>query len=93
MTVRLVVAVTDRDWFDYLRAKPSISEVNFWAPGAAPFRALQAGELFLFKLHAPTNFIVGAGSSRMQAPSHAPLLGKPFKMGMGPRRSRKCEDG
>jgi len=37
------------------------SEVNFWAPGAAPFRALQAGELFLFKLHSPQNFIVGGG--------------------------------
>jgi putative restriction endonuclease len=61
MAVRLAVAVTDRNWFDYLRAKPSISEVNFWAPGAAPFRALQAGELFLFKLHSPTNFIVGGG--------------------------------
>jgi hypothetical protein len=31
-------------------------------PGdAAPFRALQPGELFLFKLHAPLNFIVGGG--------------------------------
>jgi putative restriction endonuclease len=56
-----VVAVTDRDWFEYLRTKPELSEVNFWAPGAAPFRALEAGEFFLFKLHAPLNFIVGGG--------------------------------
>jgi putative restriction endonuclease len=61
MTVRLIIAVTDGDWFNHLRAKPSLSEVNFWAPGAAPFRALQPGELFLFKLHAPLNFIVGGG--------------------------------
>jgi putative restriction endonuclease len=61
MPVRLVVAVTDKDWFDQLRAKPNLTEVNFWAPGAAPFRALQSGELFLFKLHAPNNFIVGGG--------------------------------
>jgi putative restriction endonuclease len=61
MAVRLLVAVTDRDWFEYLRTKPALSEVNFWAPGAAPFRALEAGELFLFKLHAPLNFIVGGG--------------------------------
>jgi putative restriction endonuclease len=61
MAVRLLVAVTDRDWFEYLRTKPALSEVNFWAPGAASFRALEAGELFLFKLHAPLNFIVGGG--------------------------------
>ena len=61
MAVRLLVAVTDRDWFEYLRTKLDLSEVNFWAPGAASFRALEAGELFLFKLHAPLNFIVGGG--------------------------------
>jgi putative restriction endonuclease len=61
MAVRLVIAVTDKDWFEHLRARPHLSEVNFWAPGASPFRALQPGELFLFKLHAPRNFIVGGG--------------------------------
>jgi|ERR1043166_414343 putative restriction endonuclease len=61
MVIRLLVAVTDRDWFEHLRTRPAISEVNFWAPGAAPFKALEAGELFLFKLHAPLNFIVGGG--------------------------------
>ena len=61
MTVRLVIAVTDGDWFNHLRTKPELTEVNFWAPGAAPFKALQPGEFFLFKLHAPLNFIVGGG--------------------------------
>ena len=61
MAVRLVVAVTDTDWFNHLSAIPNLDEVNFWAPGAASFRALQPGELFLFKLHAPHNFIVGGG--------------------------------
>lgn len=61
MAVKLVVAVTDRTWFDQLSALPNLEEVNFWAPGAAPFRALSPGELFLFKLHAPDNFIVGGG--------------------------------
>jgi putative restriction endonuclease len=61
MAVRLIVAVTDKDWFDQLRARPDLTEANFWAPGAAPFRALQPGELFLFKLHAPHDFIVGGG--------------------------------
>jgi len=61
MAVRLVVAVTDGDWFDHLRAKPNLTEVNFWSPSATTFRALEPGELFLFKLHAPRNFIVGGG--------------------------------
>jgi putative restriction endonuclease len=61
MTVRLAVAVTDKDWFDFLWIRPDLSEINFWAPGATPFRALQPGELFLFKLHSPLNFIVGGG--------------------------------
>jgi putative restriction endonuclease len=61
MPIRLIVAVTDQDWFDHLRARPELPEVNFWAPGAAPFRALQPGELFLFNLHAPLNFVVGGG--------------------------------
>jgi len=61
MAVQLIVAVTDREWFERLRVQPDLTEVNFWSPGAAPFRALQPGELFLFKLHAPHNFIVGGG--------------------------------
>jgi len=61
MAVRLIVAVTDTDWYEHLRAIPNLGEANFWAPGGANFRALQPGELFLFKLHAPHNFIVGGG--------------------------------
>jgi putative restriction endonuclease len=61
MTVRLVVAVTDGDWFEHLRAVPHLPEVNFWAPGSTPFKALSPGEIFLFKLHSPRNFIVGGG--------------------------------
>lgn len=61
MGINLVVAVTDDDWFEMLRQHPDLSEVNFWAPSAVNFRALQPGELFLFKLHAPRNVIVGGG--------------------------------
>ena len=61
MGVNLVIAVTDSDWFDMLRQQPNLDEVNFWAPSAANFRALQPGERFLFKLHAPRNMIVGGG--------------------------------
>lgn len=61
MAINLVIAVTDGNWFDMLRQHPNLAEVNFWAPSAANFRALQPGELFLFKLHAPRNVIVGGG--------------------------------
>ena len=53
--------MTDGDWFDHLRALPHLIEVNFWSPSDRTFRALGTGELFLFKLHAPRNFIVGGG--------------------------------
>ena len=61
MGINLVIAVTDGDWFEILRGQPNLSEVNFWAPSAASFRALKRGEMFLFKLHAPRNVIVGGG--------------------------------
>jgi len=42
--------------------QPGIDEVNFWQPGGrSRFRRLNPGEPFLFKLHAPYNFIVGGG--------------------------------
>ena len=61
MGISLVVAVTDNDWFEMLRARPDLAEINFWAPSAASFKALRPGELFLFKLHSPRNSIVGGG--------------------------------
>jgi putative restriction endonuclease len=68
--VNLFVAVTDNEWSAYLAAQPHLEEVNFWQPGGQTnFKALQAGELFLFKLHSPHNFIVGGGIF-----AHASLL-------------------
>jgi putative restriction endonuclease len=61
MAIRLIVAVTDGDWFDQLRQTPNLTEANFWSPSDTNFRALEPGELFLFKLHSPNNFIVGGG--------------------------------
>jgi putative restriction endonuclease len=61
MAVKLIVAVTDGDWFEQLRQQLDASEVNFWSPSDSTFRALEPGELFLFKLHSPNNFIVGGG--------------------------------
>lgn len=61
MAVKLVVAVTDGEWFRKLRSRPDLTEVNFWSPSALPFKALSPGELLLFKLRAPHTAIVGGG--------------------------------
>ena len=59
--MKLVVAVTDGDWFEHLRRRPDLPEVNFWARSGPEFKALRPDELFLFKLHARRNFIAGGG--------------------------------
>jgi putative restriction endonuclease len=60
--VRLWVANTDLDWFDFLASQPGIDEVNFWQPsGTSNFGAIQPGELFLFRLKSPRNAIGGYG--------------------------------
>jgi HNH endonuclease len=68
--MRLYVGVTDNDWYDFLSQLPNVDEVNFWQPGGSQlFKRLNPGELFLFKLHSPHNFIVGGGFF-----THASLL-------------------
>jgi putative restriction endonuclease len=60
--LKAFVGVTDGDWFGMLAGIAGIDEVNFWQPGGnRPFKALAPGELFLFKLHSPHNFVVGGG--------------------------------
>ncbi len=60
--MKLYVGITDYDWFKLHSSKPFVEEVNFWKPSSQlGFKVLQWGEPFLFKLHAPRNFIVGGG--------------------------------
>jgi putative restriction endonuclease len=62
MAIQAYVGITDRDWFEFLRSQPHLDEVNFWRPSdKQQFKALQPGELFLFKLHSPVDYIVGGG--------------------------------
>lgn len=57
----MYVGVTDYDWFMTLK-QAHCDEVNFWKPGGnTNFKALDEGDLFLFKLHSPRDFIVGGG--------------------------------
>jgi putative restriction endonuclease len=60
--MKLYVGVTDKDWYDFLSQVTNVDEVNFWQPGGKQrFQSIRPGELFLFKLHSPQNFIVGGG--------------------------------
>ncbi len=59
--MKLWVGITDSGWYEHL-SRITPDEVNFWQPGGGrAFRVLQPGEPFLFKLHAPQNFVVGGG--------------------------------
>ena len=56
------VGVTDLEWYEFLSSRPELTEVNFWQPGGRiRFQAIEPGDLFLFKLHSPNNYIVGGG--------------------------------
>ena len=54
------VGITDKDWFEALRQRQP-DEVNFWSPSPQPARNMEPGWPFLFKLHAPDNYVVGGG--------------------------------
>lgn len=58
--MKFYIGITDKNWYSQLKAQRP-EEVNFWKPGSSNFRVLQQNELFLFKLHAPANYIVGGG--------------------------------
>ena len=78
--MRAYVAVTDGDWFRFLRARAdAIEEVNFWQPGGQrAFTAIEAGQPFLFKLHSPDNYIVGGGFFAWSTLLPAPLAWETF---------------
>lgn len=59
--MKMYVGITDFDWFQTLK-QANCEEVNFWKPGGRTnFKALDEGDLFLFKLHSPKDYIVGGG--------------------------------
>jgi putative restriction endonuclease len=60
--VRAYVGVTDQNWYEFLAARPNLTEVNFWQPsGSREFQVLAPGEPFFFKTHYPHNRVVGGG--------------------------------
>jgi HNH endonuclease len=74
------VAITDGDWYRYLRSRPALDEVNFWQPGGTrEFRALSVGQPLLFKLHYPEHFVVGGGFFRHATRLPASLAWEAFQ--------------
>ncbi|KUO73233.1 MAG: restriction endonuclease [Clostridia bacterium BRH_c25] len=60
--MKIYVGITDFDWFKNLKIS-NCDEVNFWKPGGRTnFKALDEGDIFLFKLHSPKDYIVGGGA-------------------------------
>ena len=83
--MKLWVGITDDDWFRLL-AEIKPDEVNFWQPsGGRTFQVLQPGELFLFKLHSPNNYIVGGGHFVRSTPLPASLAWEAFALKNGVR--------
>lgn len=59
---KFYIGITDDSWYKFLSRQPGLDLVNFWRPSVEnTFRALNPGELFLFKLHSPNDYIVGGG--------------------------------
>jgi len=84
--VKLYVGITDYDWFSLHASKDSVEEVNFWRPSSQTnFKVLQRGEPFLFKLHAPQNYIVGGGFFLKFIPLPLSLAWAAFREGNGAR--------
>lgn len=53
------IAPTDFGWYEFLRARPELREVNFWTPSATHAVRAPRFSPFLFKLKAPHNAIAG----------------------------------
>lgn len=59
--MKIYLGLTEDSWYENLKEE-SFDEVNFWRPNISrKFRALDTNEMFLFKLHSPSQAIVGGG--------------------------------
>ena len=72
--MKIYVGITDWDWYDYLR-DGGYTEVNFWKPSGAPFKAISQGDLFLFKLKAAHGGLIAGGGPLRGVPPHVHRLG------------------
>ncbi len=57
----MYIGITEQEWYENLK-DTDFNEINFWKlAGNFNFKALDQGDMFLFKLHSPNNYIVGGG--------------------------------
>lgn len=70
MSNAFYIGITDTDWMTFIRKKQKLgqigNQINFWTPGNQTFKAIEPGDLFVFKLHSNSSKgekgeIVGAG--------------------------------
>ena len=59
--VPFYIANTDNAWFDFLKARQPLEEVNFWKPSPQAFKAVPLGSVFAFRLKSPRDVIGGYG--------------------------------
>ncbi len=60
--MRGYIAITDSDWYEFLRDRGPLDEVNFWTPsGSRRFETVEPGAPIFFKLKTPHNAIGGFG--------------------------------
>ncbi|HUF36200.1 MAG TPA: hypothetical protein VMN37_09630, partial [Gemmatimonadales bacterium] len=60
--MKVYVYPTDHSWFQYLKGRGPLEEVNFWQPGgSAVFRRLDVGDFLIFRLKSPINMLAGGG--------------------------------
>lgn len=67
-SIEFRVGVTDRNWLDYFRQRPYLTEMNFWRPGT-PHTRVEPGTLWVFLLK-PN---VVAGCAFVEVESSLPL--------------------
>jgi hypothetical protein len=58
------LSITDNGWLDYLRSHAITGEVNFWISSVPAHEHVDAGTLWLFKLHSPDDVIAAVAKFR-----------------------------
>jgi len=56
------IAITDHDWFEFLRMGQITNCINFWTPSPWNIRNLQSGDKFYFMRKSPIRKIGGGGT-------------------------------
>jgi len=93
--MRAWVAVTDWDWFSFLREldrTQGVDEVNFWQPNPwrGRFGVLSRGQPLLFKLKSPRNAIAGVGFFEDYLQTPLSLAWRSFGLKNGAADQQEC---